>query len=309
VQDWDGFFLGDRWQPAVGTDRVEVVSPASLKVVGSMLRAFADAIEARTDQFADVLCAEQGLPRPGSAGQIAMAVATLRVGADIAATYPWVATRPGTGRRTLRVLRVPVGVVVAIVPWNAPLFVAAMKLAPALAAGNTVVLKPPPETPLHTYLLAEAAIEAGLPDGALNILPAGADVSELLVRDPRVDKVSFTGSTAVGRQVGAICGESLRRCTLELGGKSAAVVLDDSEYGLAGAVWTADLGRGEAVAARIRTGTVAVNSPAALDAYGPFGGFKNSGFGREGGTEALDDYTESQTIILPGQANRREQAA
>ena len=104
-----------------------------------------------------------------------------------------------------------------------------MKLAPALAAGNTVVLKPPPETPLYTYLLAEAAMEAGLPDGVLSILPAGADISELLVRDPGVDKVSFTGSTAVGRQVGAICGASLKRCTLELGGKSAAIVLDDFE--------------------------------------------------------------------------------
>ena len=83
----------------------------------------------------------------------------------------------------------------------------------------------------------------------------------------------------------------------------AVALANDSEYGLAGAVWTADLGRGEAVAARIRTGSVAVNSPGPLDAYGPFGGFKNSGLGREGGTEALDDYTECQTIILPGQAN------
>jgi aldehyde dehydrogenase (NAD+) len=483
VQDLDAFFIGGRWQPAAGTERVEVISPASLKVVGSVpratkddgdravgaaraafdagpwpwlpavermriLRALADAIEARTDQFADVLCAEQGLPRRGlPAGQISKAVTTLRAGADIGDGYPWTNTRPGTGRRTLRVRRVPVGVVVAIVPWNAPLFVAAMKLAPALAAGNTVVLKPPPETPLHTYLLAEAAIEAGLPEGVLSILPAGADVSELLVRDPRVDKVSFTGSTAVGRQVGAICGAALKRCTLELGGKSAAVVLDDfeltaksarllvtgamvnagqvcaaqtrilvpaarhdeivgamseatralrvgdpesattdigplisqrqrdrveryirlgveegarlvtgggrpdiepgwyvrptlfadvdnamtiareeifgpvaavipyrdeaeaialandSEYGLAGAVWTADLDRGEAVAAGMRTGSVAINSPGPLDAYGPFGGFKNSGIGREGGPEALDDYTECQTILLPARAN------
>ena len=266
MQDFDEFFIGGQWQPAASaTDRIEVVSPASLEVVGSVprapkddgdravgaaraafdrgpwpglpvaerlgiLRALADAIEARTDQFADVLCAEQGLPRHSlPVGQISKAVSTLRAGADIADGYPWSDTRHGTGRRTLRVLRVPVGVVVAIVPWNAPLFVAAMKLAPALAAGNTVVLKPPPETPLHTYLLAEAAIEAGVPAGVLNILPAGADISELLVRDPRVDKVSFTGSTAVGRLVGAICGESLKRCTLELGGKSAAVVLDDFE--------------------------------------------------------------------------------
>ena len=483
MQGWDVFFLGGQWHPAATDERLEVVSPASLEVVGTVPRAskedaaravdaartafdegswpwlpvaerlaritaLADAIEARTDQFADVLCAEQGLPRRGlPAGQIAKAVTTFRACADLAATFPWSATRPGSAGRRLHVRRVPVGVVCAIVPWNAPLFVAAMKLAPALAAGNTVVLKSPPETPLHTYLLAEAAIEAGLPAGVLSILPAGADISELLVRDPRVDKVSFTGSTAVGRQVGAICGASLRRCTLELGGKSAAVVLEDfeltdagakmlvtgamvnagqvcaaqtrilvpaarhdeivdamsqatralrvgdptspqtdigplisqrqrerveryirlgidegarlaagggrpaidigwyveptlfaevdnqmtiareeifgpvaavipyrdeaeavalandSDYGLAGAVWTADLDRGQSVAARIRTGSVAVNSPGALDAYGPFGGFKNSGVGREGGTEALADYTESQTILLPAQAN------
>src|ERR1700729_1522342 len=461
----DEFLIGGGWQPAASaTDPSGGVSPASLEVVGrvpratkddadravgaaraafdrgpwpglpagerlGILRALADAIEARTDQFADVLCAEQGLPRRGlPAGQISKAVATLRAGADIASDYPWTGTRRGTGSRTLRVRRVPVGVVVAIVPWNAPLFVAAMKLAPALAAGNTMVLKPPPETPLHTYLLAEAAIEAGVPDGVLSILPAGADVSELLVRDPRVDKVSFTGSTAVGRQVGAICGANLTRCTLELGGKSAAVVLDDfelteksarllvtgamvnagqvcaaqtrilvpaarhdeivgalaeatralrvgdpmsattdigplisgrqrdrveryirlgveegarlvtgggrpdiepgwyvqptlfadvdnamtiareeifgpvaavipyhdeaeavalandSEYGLAGAVWTADTSRGEAVAARIRAGSGAGESPGALDAHGPFGGVKNSGLGRGGGS-------------------------
>src|ERR1700690_1957815 len=119
-----------------------------------------------------------------------MSVSTLRVGADIADDYPWTGTRRGAGRRTLRVLRVPVGVVVAIVPWNAPLFVAAMKLAAALAARDTVVAKRPPETPLPSYLLAEPTYEAGGHSGVLNSRPAGSAYRELLVYNPRVDNVS-----------------------------------------------------------------------------------------------------------------------
>jgi aldehyde dehydrogenase (NAD+) len=102
-------------------------------------------------------------------------------------------------------------------------------VAPALAAGCTVVLKSPTETPLAVYLLGEIAAEAGLPAGVLNIVSADRDVSESLVRDPRVDKISFTGSTAAGRRVASIAGESLVPVTLELGGKSAAIVLDDAD--------------------------------------------------------------------------------
>ena len=110
-----------------------------------------------------------------------------------------------------------------IIPWNVPLFIVALKLGAALAAGSPMILKPSPETPLDGYLLGEVLDEIELPKGMVSILPAGREVGEYLVRHPGVDKVGFTGSTAAGRKVGAVCGEMLKRCTLELGGKSAAI--------------------------------------------------------------------------------------
>jgi aldehyde dehydrogenase (NAD+) len=127
------------------------------------------------------------------------------------------------------VRREPVGVVAAIVPWNVPALLTMSKLAPALLAGCTVVLKPAPETPLDAFILAEAVAEAGLPPGVVNVVPGGREVGEHLVRHRDVDKVAFTGSTAAGRIIGGICGEQLKRCSLELGGKSAAIVLDDAD--------------------------------------------------------------------------------
>ncbi|HLH27618.1 MAG TPA: aldehyde dehydrogenase family protein, partial [Acidimicrobiales bacterium] len=132
-------------------------------------------------------------------------------------------------------VREPVGVVGAIIPWNAPLSLIAYKVAPALLAGCTVVLKCSPEAPGDAYVVAEVAEEAGLPAGVLNVVTADREVSELLVRDRRVDKITFTGSTAAGRRIASICGERIARCTLELGGKSAAVVLDDMDVGEAAA--------------------------------------------------------------------------
>ena len=117
----------------------------------------------------------------------------------------------------------------AIIPWNGPLGLISYKIAPALIAGCTVVLKSSPEAPGEGYLVAEVAEEIGLPPGVLNVVTADREVSELLVRDPRVDKITFTGSTAAGRRIASLCGERIARCTLELGGKSAAVVLDDAD--------------------------------------------------------------------------------
>jgi len=125
------------------------------------------------------------------------------------------------------VRREPVGVVAVITPWNFPQALAAMKIGPALAAGCTVVFKASPETALDAYAFADAAVEAGLPEGVINIVPGGRDEGAYLVSHPGVDKVAFTGSTAAGRTIGEACGRLLRPVSLELGGKSAAVVLDD----------------------------------------------------------------------------------
>jgi acyl-CoA reductase-like NAD-dependent aldehyde dehydrogenase len=134
--------------------------------------------------------------------------------------------QPQMGKFGLLV-REPVGVVGAVIPWNAPLSLITYKVAPALLAGCTVVLKCSPEAPGDAYVVAEVAEAIGLPSGVLNVVTADREVSELVVRDPRVDKITFTGSTAAGRRIASICGERIARCTLELGGKSAAVVLDD----------------------------------------------------------------------------------
>src|SRR3546814_5258700 len=121
----------------------------------------------------------------------------------------------------------PVGVVAAIVPWNAPLNLSALKVAPALAAGCSVILKVAPSTPLDALIFAECLDAAGLPEGVVSVLPAGNEAADALVRDSRVDKVTFTGSTAVGRHIAGVCGDRIARVALELSGKSAAIILDD----------------------------------------------------------------------------------
>ncbi len=360
---------------------------------------------------------------------------------EIAENFPFREVRRArTG--TALVTREPVGVVAAIVPWNGPLPICVQKAVPALLAGCTVVLKPPPQTALTSFLFAELVERAGFPPGVVNVVPADRDASEALVTHPEVDKVTFTGSTAAGRRIAALCGHDLRRVSLELGGKSAAIVLDDADldqaaetlrlgsfrnsgqvcslktrvlvpqrlqdelvtrlqtlvrsmpvgdphdeatqigplvtdvqlarvqgyidsgreegarliagggrpgnlergwfveptvfadvlpdmriareeifgpvlsvltyqdeaqaialandtrYGLSGAVFTSDLQHGLDVAGRLRTGGVELNgSPLGLAA--PFGGFKESGIGRENGPEGLASYTELRSIGLP----------
>jgi aldehyde dehydrogenase (NAD+) len=162
------------------------------------------------------------------------AAATFDYYAGLADTYQWEEpAKPTAGGKFGLIVREPVGVVGAIVPWNAPLSLISYKIAPALLAGCTVVLKSSPEAPGEGYVVAEAAEAAGLPPGVLNVVTADREVSELLVRDPRVDKITFTGSTAAGRKIASICGERIARCTLELGGKSAAVILDDMDLSVA----------------------------------------------------------------------------
>jgi betaine-aldehyde dehydrogenase len=161
-------------------------------------------------------------------GQVLSATMVLVSFADLLPTFAFEEQRTGAFGPVL-VRKEPVGVSVGIVPWNVPLFVGMLKLAPALAAGSPIILKPSPETPLDGYLLGEVIDEIGLPKGMVSILPAGREVGEYMVRHRGVSKVSFTGSTAAGRKVGAACGELLKRFTLELGGKSAAILLDDAD--------------------------------------------------------------------------------
>jgi aldehyde dehydrogenase (NAD+) len=148
----------------------------------------------------------------------------------------------------------PVGVAGAIVPWNVPLFVTMLKFAPAMVAGSTMVLKPAPETPLDAFVLAEIAHDAGLPPGVLNVVPAGREVGEHLVTHPDVDKIGFTGSTTAGRHIASLCGQNLKRVTLELGGKSAAILLDDAdiEQVIPNLLPSAIMNNGEACVAQTR---------------------------------------------------------
>ncbi|MFE7133720.1 aldehyde dehydrogenase [Streptomyces sp. NPDC057638] len=470
-------FVGGEFTDPLGTGTIEVVSPHTEKVIGRVpaasradvdravaaaRRAFdegpwprtplaerievvgriKDAIGARHDELARLISAQNGSPYSWSVlaqGLGAMLVWDTYLG--IARDFGYEEHRAGVLGPVL-VRREPVGVVAAVVPWNVPQFIAAAKLAPALLAGCTAVLKPAPETPLDAYVLAEIAREAGLPEGVLSILPADREVSEYLVGHPGVDKVSFTGSVAAGRRVMAVAAGQLSRVTLELGGKSAAVILpdadldatlaqlvpaawmnngqacvaqtrilaprerydeiagaltaaasaltvgdpldpatqvgplvaerqrrrsldyiasgrqegaellvgggrpdgldrgwyveptlfgevdngmriareeifgpvvcllpygdeteaakiaDDSAYGLSGSVWTADVERGIDFARRIRTGTFCVNT-FSVDMLGPFGGYKDSGVGREFGPEGYGEYLEHKMVHLP----------
>lgn len=470
-------FIGGELTAPLGTDVIEVISPHTEQVVGRVphacpadvdravaaaRRAFdegpwprmtlaerievvgriKDAIAVRHEEIARTISAQNGSPYAWSV--LAQALGAMMVwdsAITVARDFTYEERRAGVLGPIL-VRREPVGVVAAVVPWNVPQFTAAAKLAPALLAGCAVVLKPSPETPLDAYLLGEMAREAGLPEGVLSILPAGREVSEYLVGHPGVDKVSFTGSVAAGRRVMEVASRNLTRVTLELGGKSAAVILpdadleaavagivpaawmnngqacvaqtrvlaprarydeiaeaftaaasalvvgdpldpatqvgplvaerqrrrsldyirigqeegakvlcgggrpagrergwyveptlfggvdntmriareeifgpvvcllpyggeeeaaaiaNDSEYGLSGSVWTADVEHGIDFARRVRTGTYNVNT-FSLDMLGPFGGYKNSGMGREFGPEGYGEYFEHKMIHLP----------
>lgn len=186
-------------------------------------------IQARMDDLTKLITTEMGSPSGwGMFGQVLAPSMVLDFYASLGETYATSETRAGMFG-PVEVRKEPMGVVAGIIPWNVPLFEAVMKVAPAVVAGCAVVLKPAPETPLDAYVFAEIMEEAGLPAGVLSILPAGREVGEYLVTHPLVDKVTFTGSTAAGRKIAAACGELLRPVTLELGGKSAAIVLDDAD--------------------------------------------------------------------------------
>ncbi|OBI87077.1 aldehyde dehydrogenase [Mycobacterium asiaticum] len=195
----------------------------------AILIAMADALKARAKPTSELVSRENGMPIALSRGANgAFPPLLLRYYAQLVTETPVEEIRPSITGHTI-VRREAVGVVAAIVPWNYPQALAAMKVAPALAAGCTVVLKASPETALDALAFAEAAVDAGLPAGVLNVVSGGPSVGACLVAHPGVDKVAFTGSTATGRLVAEICGRLMRPVTLELGGKSAAIILDDAD--------------------------------------------------------------------------------
>ena len=194
----------------------------------AVIRRFAESLRKRQGEIAKAVSLQNGMPlalsEPFEGG---LSIGLLDYYASLIDAPDADETRPSQmGRETL-VSRSPLGVVAAIVPWNFPVTLAMSKIAPALAAGCTVVIKPSPGTVLDSYLIAEAALEAGVPAGVLNWVAADREVGAYLVSHPGVDKVAFTGSTPAGRAIARECGSLLRPVTLELGGKSAAIVLDD----------------------------------------------------------------------------------
>src|SRR5580658_2103186 len=481
IRDYDRLFIGGDWVAPEGTETISVISPSTEEVIahvpdgtegdidkavaaartafdhgpwprmttaerGDILAKVGAQIMAEMDDMAAIITQEMGSPISFSGlGQVMAPSMIFNYYADLATTFAFDEVRAGMLNPQVLVTREPVGVVGAIAPWNVPLFIAAAKLAPALLAGCTVVYKPAPETPFDAFRLAEIFSEAGLPKGVLSVIPAGREVSEHLVKHPGVDKISFTGSGVGGKRIGGLCGERLKRCALELGGKSAAIILDDadlattiptllpnaimnngqaciaqtrilapreryaevvdavvsgvaamkvgdpmdpatevgpvvaerqrsriegyldsgreegatvalgggrpsgsdyakgwyveptvfsdvdnkmkiaqeeifgpvlvvipydgddnavdiandSNYGLCGSVWTGDNDRGLGVARRVRTGTYMLNATVPIDFSTPFGGFKESGVGREFGPEGLEGFLELKSIALP----------
>ncbi|MFY2859160.1 aldehyde dehydrogenase [Mycobacterium sp. THU-M104] len=476
--EYDKLFIGGKWTKPATSEVIEVHCPATGEYVGKTpLAAAADLdaavaaaraafdngpwpttppkeraavianalklMEERKDTFTEVLAGETGQPPTGIETMHWMSsIGALNYFAGPAADeVTWREIRNGGYGQTI-VYREPIGVVAAIVAWNVPLFLAVNKLGPALLAGCTVVLKPAAETPLSANLLAEAFAEAGLPEGVLSVVPGGVETGQALTSNPAIDLFSFTGSSAVGKEIGRRAADMLKPCTLELGGKSAAIVLDDvdlasaipmlvfsgimntgqacvaqtrilaprsrydeiveavstfvqalpvgppsdaaaqigsliserqrarvegyiakgieegarlvcgggrpegldagffvqptvfadvdnkmtiaqeeifgpvlsiigydteedaitiandSVYGLAGSVWTTDIDKGIKIAERVRAGTYAINWYA-FDPCCPFGGYKNSGIGRENGPEGVEHFTQQKSVLMP----------
>jgi acyl-CoA reductase-like NAD-dependent aldehyde dehydrogenase len=185
-------------------------------------------LESTMERHAEIWTTETGVLNSIARSRLPGILQAYRFYADLAESFSFQEHHPSeSGGKVALLVREAVGVVAAIVPWNGAPSLIAKKVAPALLAGCTIVLKASPEAPGSAYLLAEAAEKAGLPAGVINVLTADRLASEALVRHPGVDKVAFTGSTAAGRRIASICGERIARYTLELGGKSPAIILDD----------------------------------------------------------------------------------
>ncbi|EHB59024.1 Betaine-aldehyde dehydrogenase [Mycolicibacterium rhodesiae JS60] len=266
--DYHQLYLGGQWTDPATSATIDVHSPTTEELIGSVprgsdadvdtavaaargafddpdgwaswhpkqrgeaLEQFAAELDARGAETAARVSMQNGMPIwLAHQFETAFPPLLLRYYSDVMNSAPIEEERQGMLGGTSLVSRQPVGVVGAIVPWNVPQGISFLKIAPALAAGCTMVLKPAEETVLDAFLMAEAAVAAGLPPGVLNVVPGGRDLGAYLVSHPGIDKVSFTGSTAAGRAIAETCGRLLRPVTLELGGKSAAIVLDDADLG------------------------------------------------------------------------------
>src|SRR6201998_4452104 len=269
--DYPQLYIGGTWTAPAGHDPIEVHSAATEERIGAVpgrgqpdidaavaaartaldpadgwatwepkdradvLERFAVELEARGAETARRVSMQNGMPIwLAQQFEAVFPPLLVRYYSDLMTSAPVEESPPGSFGGTSLVSKHPVGVVGAIVPWNVPQGIAFLKLAPALAAGCSVVLKPAEETVLDAFLMAEAAAAAGLPDGVINVVPGGREVGAYLVEHPGVDKVSFTGSAVPGRWIAEACGRLLRPVTLDLGGKSAAIVLDDAD--LAGSI-------------------------------------------------------------------------
>jgi len=252
-------YIDGQWQPSNGPDTIAVVNAATEEVMGSIpagnaedadmavraareafaswsttspaeragyLKRAAEGLQLRQKEIATLVSQEVGMPFAYSnVIQVGLPVQSFVSIADVVLSFPF-------ERRVYNslVVREPIGVVVAITPWNYPLHQIAAKVAPALGAGCTVVLKPSEVAPLNAYVLAEVFDAIGLPPGVFNLVTGtGAGVGEPLVAHPEVDMVSLTGSTVAGRRIGAVAAETIKRVSLELGGKSPLIVLDDAD--------------------------------------------------------------------------------
>ena len=257
-------YIGGEWQRPIGGGSIDIISPSTELLIGSVagaseadvdravalarhafdhgpwprmsakeraakMFAVAAKVRERAGDFAKAWTLQVGMPIGQSQYASQYYASYIEYFANLAAELGFEEPRRAAAGEVCMVVREPVGVAVAIVPWNAPMPTLLLKIAPALVAGCAVIAKPSPETPLEALLLAECIHEVGLPEGVFTVLPAGREVSDYLVRKPEVDKVSFTGSTAVGLHIGSICSARSARITTELGGKSAAVILDDAK--------------------------------------------------------------------------------
>jgi aldehyde dehydrogenase (NAD+) len=335
--DRDTFFIDGEWAVPTGSSLLEVVSPHTEEVVATVpegteadidaavaaarrsndsgpwprmapeerievVQAFSALYAGRLGEMAELITTEMGSPT--SFSNLAQSPAPwmqIESFLAIAREFPWEQERPGALGSPVVVRREPVGVVAAIAPWNVPQFTIMSKLVPALLSGCSIVVKPAPETPLDGYLLAELLQEAGVPAGVVNIVAAGREVGEHLVAHPGVDKVAFTGSTAAGRRIAAVCGEQLKRVSLELGGKSAAIVLDDADLTatMEGLKFTALMNSGQACVAQTRILASRANYDTVVDALASAVGQMQVG-------DPADPATEIGPMVAQRQQERVE---